>query len=294
MALWVEPMGKDDASFVTRYSFEGKYGERVYSKVRRFLVIREGKSHCLAMHVSLLQHIASTDIIDSPILTYNGLGVSKRGVVKAEHGIIYTGLRAPAPSPEELPVGNEVGMCPKAVQVQSNDRSEKLAPMSRINYGKIYTFEHSVECRGIGVVVHASLPDLRQQLDAKRARMFRQPSKFSKQRQISSLTPQEMLAKGGGQELLSLLVHALSNQKNQKKPVLDNTWQLKNENLAIGMDSASVEAAVRGLSTLIDKNRNTDVSPGVDPLQRLATVIDFLERVPSFPSRSGQARGATP
>jgi hypothetical protein len=59
----------------------------VHSKVRWFVVIREGGYHCGAL----------------PIATYGGQGVAKRGVVKSEHGIIHTGKNIPRPNANELP-----------------------------------------------------------------------------------------------------------------------------------------------------------------------------------------------
>jgi hypothetical protein len=42
-----------------------------------------------------------------PISTYGGQGVGKNGVVKSEHGIIYTGKDVPRLDPNELPRRNE-------------------------------------------------------------------------------------------------------------------------------------------------------------------------------------------
>ena len=86
--LWAEPAGPS-ATVITRNTFDNVMGERVHAKVRWFVVIREGSHYCCAL----------------PIFTYGGQGVAKRGVVKSEHGIIYTGKNAPRPSEEDMYTG---------------------------------------------------------------------------------------------------------------------------------------------------------------------------------------------
>lgn len=53
MILWAEPAGEAGTSNTLITSQEasvpGKFGERVFSKVRRFVVIREAKYHCSAL-----------------------------------------------------------------------------------------------------------------------------------------------------------------------------------------------------------------------------------------------------
>ena len=91
--LWVEPAG-ESRTLVTHIeqgqrmgTREGRYGEMVFSKVRRFVVIREAFNYCSAL----------------PITTYGKQVVGKPGVTKSEHTIIYTGKKAPDPVPAEDP-----------------------------------------------------------------------------------------------------------------------------------------------------------------------------------------------
>jgi hypothetical protein len=53
---------------------EVKYGERVYSKIRRFIVVREGDRS-----VSCL-----------PVTSYANEGIRKSGILPNEHGFIYS------------------------------------------------------------------------------------------------------------------------------------------------------------------------------------------------------------
>lgn len=52
MVLWAEPAGEpSDRTLVTAgvRSIPGKHGERIFSKVRRFIVIRESEMYCSAL-----------------------------------------------------------------------------------------------------------------------------------------------------------------------------------------------------------------------------------------------------
>lgn len=66
---------------------------------------------------------------------------------------------------EELPDSGESDMVPIAIRVIPDLRTEKLAPTSRINYGKVYTIEHNVKVKSIGMVQQSSLPYLTRQYE---------------------------------------------------------------------------------------------------------------------------------
>jgi hypothetical protein len=61
----------------------------------------------------------------------------------------------PSPLPEE---GRYLIKKPIAVEKASTD--QKLDPMSRLNFKKIYTIEHNVKVMSVGKVVDGSLPVL--------------------------------------------------------------------------------------------------------------------------------------
>lgn len=141
LILWVEPAG-ESGSVVTNMEQSdqaisvGAFNERVFSKVRRFVVIREGENYCSAL----------------PIATYGQRGVSKPGVKKSEHAIIYSCRDAPQPRVHEQPQRGEAGMRPIPIRVVPDDPTEALDPMSRLDFGKVHTIQHNIKVRPFGNV----------------------------------------------------------------------------------------------------------------------------------------------
>lgn len=148
--LWAEPAGESQTAITTQEpsdsTLQGRYkGERVFSKVRRFVVVRKGKDYCSAL----------------PIMTYSKQGVGKQGVNKSEHAIIYTGSQPPKPLSSELPQSaGEAPMRQQAVRVVPDDRESKLDPMSRIDFGKVHTVQHNIKVRPFGMVHQQSMQAL--------------------------------------------------------------------------------------------------------------------------------------
>ncbi|KAF7185504.1 hypothetical protein HII31_13128 [Pseudocercospora fuligena] len=98
--------------------------------------------------------------------TYNRLGVAKDGVVKGDHGIIYSGKREPEPEDDEEPIRGEEGMCAVALRVEMRLPDEKLDPMSRINYKSARPFSKSVPVHNLGFLHKDSMPWLAGQYQA--------------------------------------------------------------------------------------------------------------------------------
>ena len=145
LILWTEPAGEPTATTkvterqgpeVTTGITTGLYGERVFSKVRRFVVIREGDMFCSAL----------------PIMTYGGRGVSKPGVRKSDHAIIFTGTSAPQPREDELPGRDEEPMRGRPIFVVPDETNTSLDPMSRIDLVKIHTINHNLKVKSFGFV----------------------------------------------------------------------------------------------------------------------------------------------
>jgi hypothetical protein len=147
LVLWAEPTGGTAVTKMTKFEVVNQLGQRVYSKARRFVVIREGAQSCHAL----------------PITTYGGRGVAKERVVKADHAIIYTGEVAPSPSSGESPGPGEAPMRPFPIRVNWDDPSEKLDPMSRINFGGVTLVQHNVMTKNCGMVNKNSLAALKMQ-----------------------------------------------------------------------------------------------------------------------------------
>lgn len=78
-------------------------------------------------------------------MTYNQQGTAKRGVNPAEHAIAYTGS-------ETQPTQAERRQEPMrtSIEVQRDDPRTMLDPLSRLNYGRIYTVEHNVKVKAFG------------------------------------------------------------------------------------------------------------------------------------------------
>jgi hypothetical protein len=145
LVLWSEPAGGHS----TTTSGDPKIvlihrEERVFSKVRRFVVVREGKTHCHAV----------------PIRSYGGRGVASHGAIKSDHAIIYTSSTAPPAKWDEHPRPGESGMRSIPIQVDADSSAEHLHEMSRIDLGDIMRIEHDAMVGRYGMVGKQSMPDL--------------------------------------------------------------------------------------------------------------------------------------
>jgi hypothetical protein len=124
--LWPELLGtlNNKVTVVT----EQTTGEQIATKIRWFVVVREGNDFCSCL----------------PIMTYGRQGVAKNGVIKYHHAVVYTSREEPAAQKNEAPRIGEKGLL-TSIRVRSKSRQEKLDPLSRINFSKIYTVEHNVK-----------------------------------------------------------------------------------------------------------------------------------------------------
>lgn len=149
LVLWAEPAGGNQTVVTVQVggTVLNHMGERVFSKVRRFVVIRESANYCSAL----------------PITTYSGRGVSKRGVVKSEHAIIYTGKNPPPAHQLERPARGESGMRPEAIRVDPDSATDRLDPMSRIDFGGVHQVQHNIKTKSLGVVSRHSVNALQSQ-----------------------------------------------------------------------------------------------------------------------------------
>jgi hypothetical protein len=150
LVLWSEPAGGGADGVFSRSEVLNQFGERVFSKIRRFVVVKEGTHYCCAL----------------PISTYNGQGVAKPRVVKSDHAIIHTGPVAPLPNRGESPGPGEAPMRSIPIRVDLDNASEKLDPMCRINFAGIHMIQHNVKTKSVGVVNKNSLADLQLQFNS--------------------------------------------------------------------------------------------------------------------------------
>ena len=117
----------------------GRYGQRVFSHIRRMAVVRERGGYCVCI----------------PINTYGGQGVMKHGLGTTEreaHSIIHANDTAPYATEEELAF-----LVKKPIAVKMASKEQKLDKMSRINFGKPSSVEWNVKVMHVGRVVPDSI-----------------------------------------------------------------------------------------------------------------------------------------
>ncbi|KAL3463917.1 hypothetical protein BJX64DRAFT_107627 [Aspergillus heterothallicus] len=116
--------------------FRGKYGEAIYSTIRRMVVVRAFDQYSWCFSIS----------------TYGGRGLAKPGVDPSKHTIVYMSGTEPRLSP------NEPLMPKEPLEVDPTRLDETLHLKSRLNFGKIYTVEHNVKVLPIGEIAKPSMP----------------------------------------------------------------------------------------------------------------------------------------
>lgn len=121
--LWTEGVGSSAHQLDQTFLSEVVYKETVFSKVRRFVVVREGDRSCTCL----------------PVTSYDGQGHRKRGIQLEDHGFIYSRSK---PSRVER-------MRPKALKVVLSRGADFRDPML-VNYGKVYNVETNVKVKDIG------------------------------------------------------------------------------------------------------------------------------------------------
>jgi hypothetical protein len=92
----------------------------------------------------------------SPIATYGGQGTLKHGLSEAEvkaHAVIYMVGTSSEADPEEKMVKHPIAVNPA-------HEDQKLLPMSRINFDKLYTIEYNVKVMNVGKVADSSMHNL--------------------------------------------------------------------------------------------------------------------------------------
>lgn len=133
--LWTDAVGdagKVDQTFVSPVI----YGEKVFTKIRRFVVAREG----------------DRSVTCHPVTSYNGAAITKKDIRRNEHGFIHSKTVGPQPMP---------GMLPKSLRVILSKGAPPLSENSLVNYGKVYTVETNVKVKDIGDLDRESRQTLR-------------------------------------------------------------------------------------------------------------------------------------
>ena len=138
--LWIEPAGTTSKDTDQRSFHTVGYGQLSYSKVRRFVVIRKRLHSCLCLAIS----------------TYSGRGVSKEDGRPQDHAMVYSSSDLiPSPLPQEK-------ITLDAFPIIVEEPSEALGPVSRLDFGKVYTVEHNVKVLRIGRIAPDHINRLQQ------------------------------------------------------------------------------------------------------------------------------------
>jgi hypothetical protein len=135
MTLWHGPLGSSANEHGSLVS-EVVFGEKVYSKVRRFIVVRQDADRRSATCL--------------PITSYGGNGQGKSGIKREEHGFIYS-KREPR---------KVSGMCSKALKVILSPNCQHLTDPSLVHYGKVHTVEGNWKVKDIGNLDDESIKTL--------------------------------------------------------------------------------------------------------------------------------------
>lgn len=136
--LFSEPAGetapKHDNDNVTTV----KFGGRVFTQIRRFVVVQERQGFCYAC----------------PIFTYNERGTLKQGCKASEHAIVY--LVGSTPTLLE----GETGITKKPIGIVPIDSTVQMHIASRIRFGKVYPIEWNVKVKDLGSVSRGDMENL--------------------------------------------------------------------------------------------------------------------------------------
>lgn len=117
----------------------GKYGEPIYSTIRRMVVVREGHGYCVCIQIN----------------TYGGRGLKKFSRTPGEienHSIIHM------TNAQACYIKDEPRSSKKPIAVTRANQYQKLEPESRICYSQPSTVQHNVKAMPVGQVTPESLP----------------------------------------------------------------------------------------------------------------------------------------
>jgi hypothetical protein len=129
-----------DVDNLTDITMEERFGERIFAKIRWFVVVKESRGYCTCLSIH----------------TYGGRGVTKPGISARHHApLVVKGQK-------ERVLEGEKGLLPALHVILENEST--IDPLARINFGKIYTVEQNVKVCSIGRIAPEDIPVLRTHL----------------------------------------------------------------------------------------------------------------------------------
>jgi hypothetical protein len=130
-----------------------RFSERVFTQIRRFVVVRQKREFCYAWYVScLLQRFAiaskNKQLISnhSPIFTYSGRATTKPGIRPDEHSVIHTNGCLP------LLLQNETGITKDPIAMDMAHGEGSLDRNSRLRFGIHHPIQYNVKVKDHGMV----------------------------------------------------------------------------------------------------------------------------------------------
>ncbi|KAK8205237.1 hypothetical protein IWZ01DRAFT_486032 [Phyllosticta capitalensis] len=131
--LFTEPLGENARNVgdnVTRVI----YDQRVFSQIRRFIVVQPKQGFCYA--------------VSSPVSTYGNRGVNKPGVEPEAHAVVHMTNSVPV----WLHGERERGMIKEPIAVVPANDAVSLTPASRINFSLAHPIQYNVKVKDLGRV----------------------------------------------------------------------------------------------------------------------------------------------
>jgi hypothetical protein len=135
-ALWTEPAG-DLTDTADPFVIPSRFGEKAFTKIRHFVVVREMQGCCLCLMLN----------------TYNRQGASKEGVRAENYAAVY-------PLGGEAQVAAEERLTKAPFPIKVEEVGESIDPTSRINFGRVYMVEHNIKVLKVGRIPDGHLQRL--------------------------------------------------------------------------------------------------------------------------------------
>lgn len=130
--LWTEPFADGQAGYDSdreRFLSDTKFGGKAFSKIQRFVVVREQTGCCQCI----------------PLVTYGGAGATKRGVNPNDYAAVYPEVVG---GRQQLRPGEKMTKKPFPIKVENPN--ESIDPMSRLNFSRVYTVQHNLKVLKVG------------------------------------------------------------------------------------------------------------------------------------------------
>ncbi|KAL0258289.1 hypothetical protein SLS55_007463 [Diplodia seriata] len=114
------------------------FGQRVFSNIRRFIVVKEGRGFAYAC----------------PVSTYGGRATTKRGLDPQQHAIVYITGSVPQY------VAGEQRLQKAPIPIIPAEGSVTLNGASRVNFAIHHPIQHNVKVKDLGIVHPDYIPTL--------------------------------------------------------------------------------------------------------------------------------------